>query len=168
MSARGPSVDLPPRETYYTIVRAGRTLAAGSTSSGPESRTELVTNASRVGNNNQLALGVKTSSAELNNYISPWCGEDVTDDLTEEASCVVSSSSAQISPQGRVVVGRYGVVISDLEPLVEARRLLRDKVGVDVIRERLRADYRLESNEPDLVVAAARALVQYEAQDPGE
>jgi hypothetical protein len=59
-------------------------------------------------------------------------------------------------------------VIIDLEPLVEARRLLHDKVGLDVIRERLRDDYRLESNEPDLVVAAARALVQFEAQDPDE
>ena len=57
-------------------------------------------------------------------------------------------------------------MIIDLEPVVEARRLLRDKVGVDVIRERLRDDFRLESDEPDLVVAAARALMQYEAQDP--
>jgi hypothetical protein len=65
-----------------------------------------------------------------------------------------------------VVLGRYEVVISDLEPLVEARRLLHHKVGLDVIRERLRDDYRLERNEPDLVVAAARALVQYEAEDP--
>lgn len=70
--------------------------------------------------------------------------------------------------QGRAAVGRYEAVITDLEPLVEARRLLRAKVGVDVIRERLRDDFRLESNEPDLVVAAARALVQYEAQDPHE
>ena len=70
--------------------------------------------------------------------------------------------------QGRVNAGRYEVVITDLEPLVEARRLLRDKIGLDVIREHLRADYHLEGNEPDLVVAAARALVQYEAQDPGD
>jgi hypothetical protein len=56
----------------------------------------------------------------------------------------------------------------DLEPLVEARRLLRDKVGLDVIRERLRNDFNLESNEPDVVVAAARALLQYEGQDPDD
>ena len=70
--------------------------------------------------------------------------------------------------QGRCVPGRYEAVITDLEPLVEARRLLRDHVGLDAIRERLRDDYHLESNEPDLVVAAARALVQFEAQDPDE
>jgi hypothetical protein len=57
-------------------------------------------------------------------------------------------------------------VITDLAPLIEARRLLREKRSVDMIRKRLRTDFHLVSNEPDLVVAAAQALVQYEAQDP--
>ena len=56
-------------------------------------------------------------------------------------------------------------MITDLAPLVEARRLLRDHVDLDQIRERLQHEYRLVSNETDAVVAAARALVQYEAQD---
>lgn len=68
--------------------------------------------------------------------------------------------------QGRVVLGRYEVVIVDFEPLVEARRLLRDHVAADMICERLRHDYHLERNEPDTIVAAARALLEYEAQDP--
>ena len=59
-------------------------------------------------------------------------------------------------------------MIVDLEPVVEARRLLRDHVDVAVIRERLQDDFRLERNEPDIVVAAARALMQFEARDPGE
>lgn len=57
-------------------------------------------------------------------------------------------------------------MIVDLEPVVEARRLLRDNVELEAIRQRLRDAYRLESNEPDIVVAAARALMQFEAQDP--
>jgi hypothetical protein len=70
--------------------------------------------------------------------------------------------------QAHSAPGRYEAVITDLEPLVEARRLLRDNVRVDLIRERLRDAYHLESNEPDLVVAAARALVRFEAQDSDE
>jgi hypothetical protein len=54
-------------------------------------------------------------------------------------------------------------VINDLEPLVTARQLLRQDVGVDVIVERLRHQFTLEPSEADAAVAAARALAEYEA-----
>ena len=55
-------------------------------------------------------------------------------------------------------------MIVDLEPLVEARRLLSANVGVDEIRERLRHEYALERAESEAVVVAARSWVQYEAK----
>jgi hypothetical protein len=58
-------------------------------------------------------------------------------------------------------------VITDLEPLVTARQLLRQDVGVDAIVERLRDQYSLETSEADAAVAAARALVEYEALRQG-
>lgn len=61
------------------------------------------------------------------------------------------------------VMGRYSDVINDLEPLVTARQLLRQDVGVDVIVERLQQQFSLETREADAAVAAARALVEYEA-----
>jgi hypothetical protein len=52
----------------------------------------------------------------------------------------------------------------DLEPLVVARQLLHQAFSSNVIAERLRHEYALESREAHAVVAAARALVQYELQ----
>jgi hypothetical protein len=52
----------------------------------------------------------------------------------------------------------------DLEPLVTARQLLRLDVGHDAIVDQLRRQYSLETSEADAAIAAARALVEYEAQ----
>ena len=56
-------------------------------------------------------------------------------------------------------------MLTDLEPLVVARQLLRQAFSSNLIAERLRHEYDLESSEAHAVVAAARALVQYESQD---
>lgn len=61
-------------------------------------------------------------------------------------------------------LGRSSHVLTDLEPLVVARQLLRQGFSSNVIAERLRHEYTLKSREAYAVVAAARALVQYESQ----
>lgn len=62
------------------------------------------------------------------------------------------------------VIGRSSAVLTDLEPLVVARQLLHQDFSSSLIAERLRHEYDLESSEAAAVVAAARALVQYESQ----
>jgi hypothetical protein len=54
-------------------------------------------------------------------------------------------------------------VINDLEPLVTARQLLREGTGSDVTVEQLRHQYSLGTSEAEAAVAAARALMDYEA-----
>ena len=55
-------------------------------------------------------------------------------------------------------------MINDFEPLVAARELLRQHVGFDAIVEQLQRQYPLETSEADSALAAARALVEYEAR----
>jgi hypothetical protein len=52
--------------------------------------------------------------------------------------------------------------LRDLRPVLAARDLLRADLASDIVVERLEREYRLDPEETQLVLDAARAMLRYE------